>query len=147
MVIWIFVAWLFLSSFWYVCGIKNLCNEANWRHSFTEVTEQEVIDNNNQMQTKTKLATCSLYMKSNIGHNYQYNKNDIFKLQSFLKNHGYKINITNIFDNQTKKALEVFQKEYLSGNQIKLGQVDKSTLLKINQIVCKDAAKKVLNKK
>lgn len=93
---------------------------------------------------KAKAETCQAYLKNYLGSGRKNTSTEIKKLQQFLQEEGgfAGVQLTGKYDKITIAAVSVFQETYFEeilkpwdlseGN----GQVYKSTLTKINQLVC-----------
>lgn len=104
----------------------------------------EVIAGSNLNQGPAKGGSC-VYLTQYLKFGGDNNPGEVRKLQLFLKNsEKLDVDVNNVFDAKTLKAVEAFQAKYLSdvmgpwGATIPSGQVYISTTKKINELNCKN---------
>lgn len=91
-----------------------------------------------------KVAPCEPYLKTYLGCGFGDDKNEVIKLQKFLRDYeGYDIKVTGLYDNTTFETVRKFQERYALdvlkeswGLNCSTGCVYITTKAKINDIVC-----------
>jgi len=160
----LFLVWIFISSYWYVCGVKGFCkqriayNDQSKYVIIQDYEDNEEMDNNEgtiedglvvQEQVVQKSITCSPYIKTFLGAKYKNNRNEVAKLQKFLnENEGFDLEVDGYYGPKTTQAVKDFQNKYkdeiLKIGDFNLGLVEQETRLQINKIFCKNKAEEVL---
>lgn len=162
LIIIFFIIWVFISSYWYVCGVKNFCSfnmnlegiEQNKYRNGASIfySNSNYINNiNNERSVEKRVVSmkvsCTSYIKDYLGKGNINKKNEVAKLQNFLNEfEGNLLFIDGFFGSKTKSALIEFQrKNNLDEKEgVVLGFVKKTTRTKINEIYCRSKAEDIL---
>ncbi len=150
LIIAFFVVWIFVSSYWYICGIKGFCRQ----YDNARISEKQINKTPNHYKIENtssvvkKEVTCTLYLKKNVLSKYS-NRDDIAKVQKFLNDYfGDSLVVNGLYNQKTKNLIENFQiQNNLEGKQgVVLGKVGEKTRYEINKIFCTKKAKDFLEK-
>ncbi len=159
-----FLIWIFISSYWYVCGVKGFCQQevASLNNQVEKVVIQEEedeqnLDNNIEdqislgatQQVIQKTITCSPYIKTFLGSKYTNRRNEVAKLQKFLnENEGTSLEVDGFYGPKTTQAVKAFQNKYkediLKIGNFNPGLIEQETRLEINKIFCKNKVDRIL---
>ena len=156
-----FVIWAFISSYWYVCGIKGFCQDeviaTDSTISINEQVDDEVADRptdviaNTKTTTQTtektvtreKIVECDAYLDTYLRRGYQNSSNDMRRLEQFLNEYeGENLSVNGVFESSDEQAVERFQEKYRSevltpwGLSAPTGYVYRTTRDHINRLYC-----------
>ena len=131
-IISLFMAWVLIASFWYVCGIKGFCQRVVTEEKTEEVGKIEEIHIEDSFQQKSRIVIeCSTYLKEDL------NKIEIQKLQSFLnKFEDANLDVDGVYGLFTQKAIENFQEKNQDSISKVDGRVGEETRYQINKDYC-----------
>jgi len=157
-----FVIWAFISSYWYVCGIKGFCQDeviaTDSTISINEQVDDEVADRptdtiaNTQTVTtqrtettvtREKIVKCDAYLNTYLRRGYQNSSDDMRRLEQFLNEYeGENLSVNGVFESSDVAAVERFQEKYRSevltpwGLSAPTGYVYQTTRDHINRLYC-----------
>jgi len=92
--------------------------------------------------TPTTPISCSALLSSYMAYGKKNDSTQVTRLQQFLKDHGYTINVNGFFDLTTRAAVKVFQTDHKTDVLIPWGLLQptgivfKTTLYEINKVDC-----------
>ncbi len=158
-----FVIWVFISSYWYVCGIKGFCQDeviaTDSTISINKDVDDEVADRptdtientqtrtvqttETQTVTREKVVRCDAYLSTYLREGYNNSSQDMRRLEEFLNEYENEDLVVNgVFDSSDVMAVERFQEKYRSevlapwGLSSPTGYVYQTTRDHINRLYC-----------
>jgi len=142
----LFLIWIVISSFWYVCGIKGFCqNEKKEKKSDDVVIENDMVEEptiiRNAKTTKKvitkKTIECDTYLDTELKKNDTKPIKEVKKLQNFLNDfEDENLGVDGFYGLATKKAVTRFQEKNSERIDIASGYVGKQTRHEINSDYC-----------
>ena len=140
-VLGVFVIWVFISTYWYVCLIKGFCQEPevvmqkdtisigeidnevanrpldNVKNvasvAVTEKRETDTKTNVIASVTREKVVQCDAYLDSYLRKGYQNSSSDMRKLEEFLNQYeNENLAVNGVFESSDENAVERFQEKY-----------------------------------
>ena len=135
LITWVLVAilvWAGISTYWYVCGIKNFCpsttpmvldDEPRGEEVANREDEYVITHTNSQRgrrvvtETVTEEVTiqCPSYLNTYIRYGYNNDSQDVLKLEKFLNTYEEEnLEENGIFDQEDENAVKRFQIKYRS---------------------------------
>jgi len=149
----LFLIWVIISSFWYVCGVKGFCQNEKKNENLirNKKTEEPMIIKKTKTTKKVtteKIIECNTYLDTELKKNDIKNSQEVQKLQIFLNDfEGENLDVDGVYGLTTVEAVKRFQEKNNERIDIVSGYVGKQTRNEINSDYCVFEFNKINNSK